>query len=75
MKGEIWRAAIRSAYEFRRLITPLPEVMDHLIRLNTLRKSVWSIINESVGHGADLTATSLRCRLYAGLYTPDIQRR
>ena len=76
-EGEPWRAAARGAYEFRRLATPVPAVMEYLLRLHTLRKSVWAVVNESVRHGADLTAISPGCRLYtdgyAGLFTPDIQ--
>jgi hypothetical protein len=76
-QGEIWRAATRSAYEFRRLITPLPEVMEHFLGLTALRKSVWTIIDEGIANGADLSIVSPGCRLhadgYAGLYTPDVQ--
>jgi len=76
-KTEIWRAAARSAFELRRLIHPLPEVMGHLIGLHDLRKSVWATINDEVADRASLTVISPGCRLhadgYAGLYTPDVQ--
>lgn len=76
-KEELWRAAARGAYEFRRLIEPLPEVMAHVIHLNTLRKSVWTIIDDGINSGADISIVSPGCRLhsegYGGLYTPDIQ--
>ena len=75
-KEELWRAAARSAFEFRRLAEPLPEVMVHFLQLYGLRKSVWTIINDGVASGADLSIISPGCRLhnegYAGLYTPDI---
>jgi hypothetical protein len=74
---ELWRAARRSAYEFRQLAEPLPEVMTYLLRLDSLRKSVWTIINDGIGRGLDLSIVSPRCRLhsdgYAGLYTPDVE--
>lgn len=74
---EIWLAAARSAFEFRRLAEPIPEVMAHLLRLGALRKSVWTIINDGIRHGADFSIASPGCRLhsggYGGLYTPDVQ--
>ena len=76
-RAEIWRAAARSAFEFRRLISPLPEVMQYFIKLDSLRKDVWTIIDDSVAGGANLSTISPGCRLhadgYAGLYTPDVQ--
>ena len=36
-RAEIWRAAARSAFEFRRLISPIPEVMQYFIKLDSLR--------------------------------------
>jgi len=75
-KEEIWLAATRSVFEFRRLITPLPEVMKHFIRLHHLRKNVWTYINKGVANNADVSIVSPGCRLrtggYAGLYTPDV---
>jgi hypothetical protein len=74
---EIWRAAARSAFEFRRIVKPVPEVMEHFLQLHNLRKSVWAIVNDGVASGADLSIISPGCRLhndgYAGLYTPDVQ--
>ena len=67
----------RSAFEARRLIDPFPMVMDHLLQLHNLRKSVWMIINDSVTGSASLSVISPGCCLhtdgYAGLYTPDVQ--
>src|SRR5258706_3614389 len=75
-KEEAWLATARSAFDLRRLIKPLPEVVDHFIRLYNLRKSVWAIINKGIANGSDLSIVSPRCHLqtngYAGLYTPDI---
>ena len=75
-KEEAWLAAARSAFDLRRLIKPLPEVVDHFIHLYNLRKSVWAIINKGVANGSDLSIVSPGCRLqtsgYAGLYTPDV---
>src|SRR5258706_14531180 len=75
-KEEAWLAAARSAFDLRRLIKPLPEVVDHFIRLYNLRKSVWAIINKGVANGSDLSIVSPGCCLqtsgYAGLYTPDV---
>jgi hypothetical protein len=76
-QAEIWRAAARSAFEHRRLISSLPEVMQYFLKLDALRKSVWTIIGDSVANGANLSTISPGCRLhadgYAGLYTPDVQ--
>jgi len=75
-KEEAWLATARSAFDLRRLIKPLPEVVDHFIRLYNLRKSVWAIINKGVANGSDLSIVSPGCHLqtsgYAGLYTPDV---
>ena len=74
---EIWRAANRAAFEFRRLAEPLPDVMEYFLRMSTLRKSVWTIINDGIAQGADLSVVSPGCRLhskgYGGLYTPDVR--
>jgi len=43
-KTEIWRAAARSAFELRRIVHPLPEVIGHLIGLHDLRISVWATV-------------------------------
>src|SRR5258706_15988151 len=76
-KEEAWLAAARSTFDLRRLIKPLPEVVDHFIRLYNLRKSVWAIINEGVANGSDLSIVSPRYRLqtsrYPGLDTPDVE--
>ena len=76
-KEESWAAASRSIYELRQYITSLPEVMDHFLHLSDLRKSVWTVINDGIANGSDLSITSPGCRLhangYAGLYTPDIE--
>ena len=76
-KEEVWLAAARGAFEFRRFVRPLPEVMEHLIQLHRLRKSAWAIINDGVANGAELSIVSPGCRLlssgYAGLYTPDVE--
>src|SRR5258706_2252151 len=75
-KEEAWLAAARSTFDLRRLIKPLPEVVDHFIRLYNLRKSVWAIINKGVANGSDLSIVFSRCHLanstYSGLYTPDV---
>ena len=76
-KEELWLAATRAAFEFRRLITPLPEVMKYMIHLSTLRKSVWTIIDEGISDNAGMSIVSPGCRLhgsgYGGLFTPDVQ--
>lgn len=73
-KEEIWRAAARSAYDICCIITPLPEVVEHFLQLHVLRKSVWTIIDQGVANGSDLSIISPGCRPqtdgYAGLYTP-----
>ena len=76
---EIWRAAVRSVYEFRRLAEPVLEVMTYFLRLGSLRKNVWTIISEGIAKGASLALVSSGCRLHAegyrGLYTRDVQLR
>ena len=73
---ELWRAAGRSAFEFRRLAEPLPDVVVHFLHLNAMRKSAWSIINDGLARRAPLSIVPLGCQLhsagYGGLYTPDI---
>jgi hypothetical protein len=39
-KARIWLAASRSAFNFRLMVEPLPDVMEYFLRLHTLRKSV-----------------------------------
>ncbi len=74
---DTWQAAVRSAYDFRRSVVPIPTVMVHILQMNLLRKSVWSIINDGALKGSDLSIISPGCRLYdqgyAGLLTTDIQ--
>ena len=69
---ELWHAAGRSAFEFRRLVEPLPDVIVHFLHLNAMCKSAWSIINNGLARGAPLSIVPLRCRLhstgYRGLY-------
>ena len=51
--------------------------MAHLLRLDSLRESMWSIINEGIERGVDLSIVSPGCGLhsegYARLYTPDVE--
>src|SRR5258706_12983636 len=78
-KEEAWLTAARSAFDLHCLIKPLPEVVDHFIRLYNLRKSVWAIINKGVANGSDLSIVSPRWHLQtsrqAGLDTPDLDLR
>ena len=75
-KEEIWLVAGRSAYDLRRMISPMPRVAAYFLELHQLRKSVWAIINEGVTQGKDLSTISLGCRLhstgYVGLLSRDI---
>jgi hypothetical protein len=52
-------------------------VIEHLLRLHTLRKSVWAIINDGVANNADLSIVSSGRRLqpdgYGGPYTTDVR--
>src|SRR5258706_829481 len=67
-KEEAWLAAARSAFDLRRLIKPLPEAVDHFIRLYNLRTSVRAIINEGIANGSDLSIVSPGCRLQTSGY-------
>ena len=52
---QLWRAAAHGAYEYEFcwVSEPLPDGMAYPLRVSSLRKSVWSIINDGIESGAE----------------------
>lgn len=48
-----------SGFKFRQQAEPLPDIVSYFLHLKSLRKSVWSIINDKIERGVTLSIAPL----------------